>query len=155
MAFQEVGAARDYKPWSQLQPGEIVVEGWYLQTYQGQYGDNYEILQENGKCFGLNRSGQTAYKIANLEPGDFIQVKFGGKIACPTGKFKGKPTNDVSVLCDPEKFRIDLFRQYQDKRNPEKPLPMKILSMLQQAGAPVPTASGVSTPEAVEEELDL
>lgn len=130
MAFVEVGGAKKYKKYSQMQPGEIVTQGYYTQTTQGKFGPQYEIVEDDGTVFSLNKSGQVTHKFGMVEPGDYVLVKYLGTQTLTKGTFAGKEANNVSVSVDPTRFALKLWRQYAHKRPEGKPIPVMIQDLL-------------------------
>lgn len=101
MEFTKVGAAKYIGSWKKFnesnEAGTLIVQGEYLGTVQGTYGDLYQFEQDGQKVV-LNYAGHLKYLINEyLEEGDMCQVYYGGTEVLQKGAFAGKETHKFEL----------------------------------------------------------
>lgn len=104
MSFQEVGGPINYVKYSECKAGDVLVEGWFIDTKPGLYGAQYYFIDETGKTTVLNKSGQLDYQMSHsINKEDFLRITYMGKIILEKGPMKGKESNQFKIERDPTK----------------------------------------------------
>ena len=112
MAFKPVRPQKIYRPYKNLNEGDVVAEGWFEGTTQGEFGLNYDIRQPNGDIIEVNGCGHLNYQFYNkkdekwlIHPGDYVRITYLGEdvVQGKNSRFKGKKTHTVKVDIDEEK----------------------------------------------------
>ena len=82
MAFQEVGGVKRFKAYKDMEPGEVVAEGWYLGESKGNYmHPNYDVKdKDTGETVCANGCGTLKKKMeeAKVIPGDYVRIEYHG-----------------------------------------------------------------------------
>src|SRR6185436_18328781 len=99
MAFQKVGNGKfKFLKYAECKEGEILAEGTYLGTRQGQYGIQHQVRDEKGDITVLNSAGHLNHLLENhASNGDYIQVTYVGVETLEKGKYKGKEVHKFDV----------------------------------------------------------
>jgi hypothetical protein len=105
MAFQKVGSGKfKFIKYKDAEEGQILAEGTYLGTRQGQYGIQHQVKEDSGDITVLNSAGHLNFLLENhVSRGDYIQVTYAGVETLEKGKFKGKEVHKFEVGVDPER----------------------------------------------------
>lgn len=104
MAFQEVGSGSyKYVKYTECQEGEVIAEGHYKGTKQGQFGIQH-LIKADGTTVVLNSAGALNKTLENdVSKGDYVRVTFLGKDVVKSGKFKNKEFNNFKIEVDPSR----------------------------------------------------
>lgn len=100
MAYREVGGEIHYPKYNQAQEGEILAEGKYHKSYEGNYGTEYEIIAENGQRIVLGSARALEKSMEYVTPGNNIKVVYNGTGTVKSGPMKGKSFHKFRVFED-------------------------------------------------------
>jgi len=104
MSFQEVGGKFNYPKYKECKDGEILVEGWYIETKPGKFGPQHYFIDENGRTTVLNKAGQLDYALSHsVNKEDFVRITFAGRITLTKGPMAGKESNQFKIERDPSR----------------------------------------------------
>lgn len=121
MSFQEVGGPINYVKYSESKPGDVLVEGWFIDTKPGLYGNQYYFIDECGKTTVLNKSGQLDYQMSHsINKEDFLRITYAGKIILEKGPMKGKESNQFKIERDPTRAGRVQRPQMEEIKTPEE-----------------------------------
>ena len=118
MEFTKVGAAKYIGSWKKFkeenEAGTLIVQGEYLGTVQGTYGDLYQFEQDGQKVV-LNYAGHLKYLINEyLEEGDVCQIFYAGTEILQRGAFAGKETHKFELaLAKKQETSLELEKDRQ------------------------------------------
>lgn len=107
MAFVSVSLP-SVKAYTSFKVGDVMVTGWYVGSYEGQYGLLHKFRTESGEVVAIPKSGGLDLTIKeSVKVGDYCQLTYEGKgKAKPGAKFK-LDFNMVNVQVDPERSLRD------------------------------------------------
>lgn len=106
MAFQEVAGAKSFVKANGMNPGDVMVTGWFVGERPSKFGGkDFEFETEDGKHIVVNKSGQLVYAMQFVEKGDFVRVTYVGKNILDKGTFKGREAHQFKVEKDPGRRR--------------------------------------------------
>jgi hypothetical protein len=104
MALKKVNTKMTFVNYEKFSKGDILAEGYYLGTQEGNYGRNHVIKAEDGETLILNSAGQLNFLLASqVSLGDYIRVDYDGKEILKTGRMKGKEAHSFVLLIDSDK----------------------------------------------------
>ena len=101
--YQEITGVTTYPKYKECEPGDVLVEGEYLQNFQGMYGVQYKFRSRSGGFVVLGKSGNLDYKMEFVEPGSLVKITYEGEEILKTGKYKGRHCHQFSVMVAPQK----------------------------------------------------
>ena len=81
----------------------VVLEAEYVKTNTGEDGEGKEYLMhffkdDNGIETMIFGCGSLNYMMKDINPGDYCQVEYKGKVKKTTGRLKGKEIHQFEVL---------------------------------------------------------
>ena len=100
MAFREIGGAKKYFKYNELEKGDVLVEGKFSKSFQGRFGVQYEYLNKDGCVHVLNSSGQLNYLMDFVEEGDTVKIVYDGTFKLTKGSFAGKEAHQFKLFRD-------------------------------------------------------
>lgn len=108
MGFKKVSNSVRYVKYKECEEGQVIAEGVYLGTRQGQYGIQHSIKEADGIVV-LNSSGQLNYLLKTHAPkGTPVRVTYAGMQTLETGRFKDKEAHNFELEVDEEnKVEVD------------------------------------------------
>lgn len=101
--WSEVGLGQFAGP-KDKQPGDVIVEGWYLKSVPGQYEKpNYEFLLPDGSKRTVFGNGFIHKAMEEVMPGDYCRMVYGGQgLTSEKSKYKNRPQHIVKVFRNPQ-----------------------------------------------------
>lgn len=123
MAFKEVGGAKKYFKYNELEQGDVLVEGKFSKSFQGRFGVQYEYLNKCGSVHVLNSSGQLNYLMDFVEEGDTVKIVYDGTFKLTKGSFAGKDAHQFKLFRDddgeeqsevPDEDGLDAFDEFEE-----------------------------------------
>lgn len=110
MAFKKVEAGNNkYIKYADCEVDDVIAEGIYTGSREGQYGIQHYVRQDDGTTVVLNSAGHLNFllKDGNVRKGDLIQVTYCGTEKLEKGKYKNKDVHKFELAID-EDGREDL-----------------------------------------------
>ena len=127
MAFQEVGGVKRFKAYKDMEPGEVVAEGWYLGESKGNYmHPNYDVKdKDTGETVCANGCGTLKKKMeeAKVIPGDYVRIEYHGTDIMKKGTFRGKEAHNIRLFVDKTLFDESYGANVEAPPSTEKPKP--------------------------------
>lgn len=104
MAFKKVETNYRYLKYADCEEGDIVAEGIYTGSREGQYGIQHYVREQDGVSVVLNSAGHLNYllKEAGVKKGNLIQVTYAGTEKLEKGKYKNKDVHKFELAIDEE-----------------------------------------------------
>jgi len=98
-----------YLHYDDFATGDVLVRGTFKRQHEGEYGLTYYFKSEDGEDVGLNGKGHLDKLIrkAELKPGDWVEIVYGGKSAMKGGEHKGTQAHQFHLYKDDEKNDCD------------------------------------------------
>lgn len=106
MGFKKVTGIR-YSNFNELSPGDLLVDGYYLESFQGDLGMNYKFKDLDGEVYVTSGNHLGWLLDTYLPNGGRCKVFYEGKEKLTKGKFKGKEVKRFSLEIDDEEMEYD------------------------------------------------
>lgn len=106
MAFKKVGGQRNYVKYSECNKGDRLVDsGVYVGSEEGKFGIQHLFkIKKGAEVTCLNSAGHLNYLLEeHCEPGDLVNIDYGGKELLTKGAMKGKEAHRFSLEIDDQK----------------------------------------------------
>lgn len=121
MGFREIAAKKEYIKPKECEPGEVVIEGFFVQEAINKFGQTqFEFETDDGKIVVLNGSGLLKYKMQFVHEGDYVQVIYDGMEVLSGGTMKGREAHQFTILTDDDRSRRKLTSVASTKKNQVK-----------------------------------
>jgi len=112
--MRELGGAKRYFKYAECEKGQILVNnGRYIRDFQGKFGIQHELMDDDGVITVLNSAGQLNWLIDTyVQVGDHIRIAYDGMSVLEAGPMKGKDAHnfkvhDMSEESEPESESLD------------------------------------------------
>lgn len=98
MGWKEIGGgATKYPKYSECKAGDVLAEGQYVGSYEGQYGVNYKFQGDEGEVV-LGKAGQLDHLMAMVKEGSLCKVVYDGSDIIKKGAYAGKTAHRFKVM---------------------------------------------------------
>ena len=101
MAWKEIttGGTTRYPKYAECKQGDVLADGTYQGSYEGQYGTNYKFTTDEGEVV-LGKSGALDSLMALVNEGDRCRVVYDGSVVMTKGAYAGKSAHRFKVMVD-------------------------------------------------------
>ena len=91
-----------YIKYSEVNAGDTLVDGTYLNSREGKFGIQHYFEDENGQTICLNKAGMLDKFVENsLWEGRRVRIDYGGKKPIEKGAYAGKEAQTFEFFVDP------------------------------------------------------
>ena len=81
----------------------VILEGIFVESIPNHFEESkndFKFEKEDGSTVILNAAGNLGYRMREVNPGDFCQITYNGKLPIENGKMKGKLAHSFEVMVD-------------------------------------------------------